>query len=747
VVQNVFFKYLKSCFLKRLILQLVIKTVAHTSLMSPRKMPPAVAPETRPARMTSTSSVDTSFSAARRVHTVRFFRPEPQAAHCLAYSAEAAALALARSGGAVEIWRSCATERGMKVRPAAVLAERRVPPAGAEASIEALCWAGWRLFAATTQGLVLELCTQTLRARRQHAVTAGAAWCMSYHPGSRRLAVGTEEGYVCLVEVVPEEEDEELGLRHDRVLDKQEGRILAIDWNSTGDYIVTGSADTIRIWNVQSGHPWQRISTGRLEKNRETIVWSVAFADADTVISGDSRGKTCFWDVRTGTLADAYQTHAADVLSVCVAEDGRTAYSAGVDPTVVHFQPLSKKDGSRRRWLRGIRRSVHTHDVRSLAAGPSGWLFSAGVDAALCVSDPANKSVRRFPPLPLGVNAAVAANAGLLLLRYPTHVELWRLGQPAASTEPERPGSVLPLADEPVKLLQLKTKDEEDVVCASVSSDGQLVSYATPSRIRAYSLDVETDKEKPSIRRLKVSQKEEDQAAHHLLCLEGARLLVITAEGNAEFFALDEDTMKCVATLRRDSLGLTSTVTRTALGPNSLAVLADSTGNAVIVDVVRQVLASKLPAYNAAPPAAVAMTAHNTALLAYADGCVVEAHARNGRYTHFSNATLANSGKRRFAPRGVLALGTSRVAVYDHEAIAIIGGDVESDPANKAAKRRDESSGAGQRKATVKTIKKYAHLAFLAPLNDDTLVAVEVQESTLQAQLPPSLKKKRFGVM
>ena len=70
-----------------------------------------------------------------------------------------------------------------------------------------------------------------------------------------------------------------------------------------------------------TGHPVQRMSTGRLEKNRETIVWSVAVTDDMTLVSGDSRGKTCFWNGKTGTLVDAYQTHKADVLTVAV--DGK----------------------------------------------------------------------------------------------------------------------------------------------------------------------------------------------------------------------------------------------------------------------------------------------------------------------------------------------------------------------------------------------------------------------------------------
>jgi U3 small nucleolar RNA-associated protein 4 len=109
-------------------------------------------------------------------------------------------------------------------------------------------------------------------------------------PGTRsrqnRIAVGTEEGYISLFEVTDD------GLLFDRTLDKQEGRVLCLAWHSSGNKIVSGSSDTIRVWNVLTGSPILRITTGRVEKFKETIVWSVKIMDDLTIISGDSRGKT-----------------------------------------------------------------------------------------------------------------------------------------------------------------------------------------------------------------------------------------------------------------------------------------------------------------------------------------------------------------------------------------------------------------------------------------------------------------------
>ena len=49
---------------------------------------------------------------------------------------------------------------------------------------------------------------------------------MKFNRRSGRLAVGTEEGYVCLYSVVDD------GLDFVKVLDKQEGRIFCLDWHT-----------------------------------------------------------------------------------------------------------------------------------------------------------------------------------------------------------------------------------------------------------------------------------------------------------------------------------------------------------------------------------------------------------------------------------------------------------------------------------------------------------------------------------
>lgn len=53
------------------------------------------------------------------------------------------------------------------------------------------------------------------------------------------------------------------------------GRILSLNWHSSGDVIATGGVDTIRLWSVEPGHAVLRISLPRHAPDKPTIVWAV----------------------------------------------------------------------------------------------------------------------------------------------------------------------------------------------------------------------------------------------------------------------------------------------------------------------------------------------------------------------------------------------------------------------------------------------------------------------------------------
>lgn len=63
------------------------------------------------------------------------------------------------------------------------------------------------------------------------------------------------------------------------------GKIICISWDSTGEWLVTGSINAVRIYSRRSGHAVHKLPTGQ----SETIVSSIAVTKDFTIISADSR--------------------------------------------------------------------------------------------------------------------------------------------------------------------------------------------------------------------------------------------------------------------------------------------------------------------------------------------------------------------------------------------------------------------------------------------------------------------------
>jgi len=680
-----------------------------------------------------------------RAHSVRFARAEPQAVTSMAHCLMSPRLAVARADATVEVWDT---------GHAPVLQARLGPAPGLQASVECVAWGAGRLYSCGLHGQVVEYDLLHQREARRHPVTSGAAWCLAIDPSARLLAVGTEEGFVCLFQLGQE------GLEYSRVLDRQEGRILCLAWHTDGVHLATGSTDTVRVWNSATGHPTARMTTGRTEKNRETIVWCVAITSDMTVISGDSRGKTSFWCGKSGTLKDSVQSHKADVLCLAVSQDQARAYSCGVDPTLMHFQVVTKADG-RSRWVKSLHRVISTHDVRALVS-VGGALYSGGVDASLTCSTYPGRGVARLPCLP--PPAAAATEARLLLLPYSSSLELWRLG----STEYQTGGlgTVLPLSSPPAKLVEVGVKAGERLVAAAVHPAGAWLAYSTDKRLRL--LRVEGEK---SLTRVAVPGAA--PACHLALCSQGgeSRLLACPEGGGAALYALGPEGAALVATKGAAELGLEGAVRRLAVG-GGVAVVADHSDTLVALSLATLEVVARLPSYSGAALAALAVAQDgSTCALVYSDQRVLEVNLATARYTAWS-AELASKLPRswlarRTAVTGVTYLGNNPdlLLLHDDSTIAVLDKNKDlpepsaklmySDPRSTPSDDQSvegstcpslsPSSTRDPQDSGLRMSRKYRHLTSLLHLEGDELVAVEVRPASLEALLPPSLKQKKFG--
>lgn len=261
-------------------------------------------------------------------------------------------------------------------------------------------------------------------------LTGNFSWCLDVNKSLDRIAVGTEEGYVNVYRLDNKE------MTYEKLFDKQEGRILCCKYDHSGSTLVTGSIDTVRIWNTKTGQAIFRMNTGRQEAKKETIVWSLAVLRDLTIISGDSRGRIIIWDGKLGTQLESIPALKADVLDVAVNDDENVFCCSGIDSLIKMYAltEVKKENHMSKQWIKFIQRAVHDHDVRALTFTKKDQVYSGGIDGYLGVSYStkmdANKQITKYGPF-LPQPCTVSVLSRLVLLKYFNYLEIWKLGVPS----------------------------------------------------------------------------------------------------------------------------------------------------------------------------------------------------------------------------------------------------------------------------------------------------------------------------
>lgn len=375
-------------------------------------------------------------------------------------------------------------------------------------SIEAICWVGNELLTAGLTGQISHWDLTRSSVRNSLMVTGSSIWCMDSFDTT--IAVGTEEGYLNICELDVEMES----LRYVKILDKQDGRILCCKFDKTGNYLVTGSVDVLRVWDVNSGHVIHKLTTGRTEKKKETVIWSILVLDDLQIASADSRGRLTIWDGKVGAQLESHQCLKADALCLATDDDQQRIFVSGIEPTVCSYNITTiKRDNQEvKRWVKTSSYYSHTHDVKALVVHGQN-LISGGMDGYLCFTTYTNKFYLQYGPLLQKPSATLTDNR-MILLKYQNYLELWRLGSTGKSSElMERPmngggdadsKTRLSLSESPVKLIELLSRSQEPLVCASISPNGKWMTYSTAAHIRLFMLQMpRVDDEKPELHAIK----------------------------------------------------------------------------------------------------------------------------------------------------------------------------------------------------------------------------------------------------
>ncbi|CAD1474178.1 unnamed protein product, partial [Heterotrigona itama] len=681
-----------------------------------------------------------------KIHNIRFYNLEPRSVTCLSYELKTKKLTLARNDNSIEIWNI----------GNAPFVECMIP-GHPECSIESILWVDQRLFSTGLHGMITEYDLKTLSIKSEVIVNGGAAWCIDVNHKKTRLAVGTEDGYINTFSILPDV------LMFERIFDKQKGRILCIKWDNTGDMIYTGSVDTIRVWNAISGHAVHKMTTSRKEAKKETIIWCLAVTDDNIIISGDSRGCLSFWDPHMGTLIESHESHTADILAVTLSHDMNIVYCAGVDPVVRSFCKITMKSSGRPQWVKGIERRLHTHDVRALVEA-DGKLYSAGVDGYLAQSSYPPKVLIKYPPLLQLPCANVCRKSRCILLQYTNFLELWRLGSSTkVPSESIRPGMFHQLEEEPIKLLQLKTKREENILSCAINKDAKTIVYSTDSHVRVFNFDVIEGDPQLSRNDIDISVTKVQKM---LFSPNGKLFVTINNDGKNNVITLYKVEKK-----RLRHLGYFYTnkefivnVGIACFSPdNKYFICADRVGRIAVYTINETAsndrpMAWLLPKYSCPPTAMACQKDTLNVVIVYSDHKIVEYNILQRQYTNFSN-NLQNRLPKQWLARPFPITNIifdprneNIIIMHDDSTVYVIDKLNElSEKEIKIPKREngdvDDSNSvmSSQSQQVFQVLKKYKHLVYLDWLTDEELVAVEVNPMSLTEKLPPTLKQKWFG--
>lgn len=498
-----------------------------------------------------------------KIHNVRFYNLTPRSINYLAYNSCNGRLAVSRlviytftpifgifhvlilfhintirTDASIEIWNMLYAgylESSILGQP--------------QSSVEAMGWAGERLFSTGHTGELTEWNLRTLQVEDSLMLTGNSAWCMAVNRKKDQIAVGTEEGYLNIFKV------DDYGLTYEKICDKQEGRILCCCYDRSGRVLVTGSIDCIRIWDVYTGHAIHRMATGRAESHRETIVWSLSVLSDLTIIAGDSRGRITIWDGHSGTQSESFPALRGDVLSVAVNEEETVFSCSGIDPIIKMYvrTAVRRENQQKHAWIKYIQRSVHDHDIKALAFGSAGQVYSGGIDGYLGVSVSAKSKqmLLKYGPFMPQPCAVVAEEKRLLLLKYFNYLELWQLGSPTNSvelcdeedsnsnTEKLSSNKYLSLERGLVKIVELRAFEDKPVVCASLSPDGQWLAYSTETAVRLFRLTIDGGISR--LQRIHDGLKKMCAGLHLLFGQSSKMFYVVKRTGIVEVFQLNAE--------------------------------------------------------------------------------------------------------------------------------------------------------------------------------------------------------------
>ncbi|XP_072291813.1 U3 small nucleolar RNA-associated protein 4 homolog [Eucyclogobius newberryi] len=680
-----------------------------------------------------------------KVHRVRFFDYMPCGIRALAFNRDTGRLAVARDHGSVELFNFSDN-----------YCQEKVIPGRDGRSIEALCWVGSRLFSVGLDGLITEYDWDNLRPKYTVEAYGGPVWSISCNLQGNLLAVGCEDGTVKVFEILDDR------IQFQRNLDRQKGRIISVSWHPSGTKIAVGMMDMIRIFDFETGHATHRLLVERgvgTAKNREVVVWSLAFLSDNTVVSGDSAGKVQIWDGLTGTLVRSHVVTKWDVLSLSVAHDESSLIAGTSEGTVVQFQfLLSSGEQQYKEWVRTRTLKSHSHDVRALFLTDTA-IISGGMDTQLVVRPLLDKvekhtaeSEMRKMVFPLKSLVSCAKKAGLLLFQFPDSLEVWRLGESEGNG---KPGDRLAVKRKPEKLIHLKRKGEDHICCSALSPCGSWLAYSTISSVRLYRVQHSGN----NISITKISKLPKILSSAHQLCFsaDSTKLFASSTQSSVIVTSICQSECKYLHTLQPKSGSRQPAHLLAPSDDGKWLATANTDYEVHVYNLNKLKLHCTVPAYGSCPTAIAIHPVTNNLVIVHADKQVFEFSLGQKEYTDWSRK-LQKQGLHplwleRDTPISHIAFNPknpSHIIMQDIYMLCVIDQslplpDLRTRFYNQTSLKDLPESQRVRYSHAFKICKGFQDVLSVNALEDQSLVIVERPLLDILSQLPAPVLRKKFA--
>ena len=398
-------------------------------------------------------------------HRIRFFYYEPTSINCIDFNEKLGKLALLRRSvrkhnptkndmpSIIEIWN---------IKQKAWYLEQTIHEDPDQSNLlEAIAWSkSGRLFSCGLNSYLNEYDLSNGRIARSYCVNSDPAWCMTIDSDNELIAVGTEKGFITIFKMFDD------CLQFEKSVPKNDNRILCLQWHhqdmdSTNLLLIAGSIDFVKIYSYRQGKCIDFIRIG----NNRIVCWCLKVLKDFTIITGDSNGTVSFWNGKTVTLIQSYNSHRADVLTLCNSDDEDIVFAAGVDPTIVQFNRCHGPQITT--WVCSHKRRPHNHDIRSMLINRN-QLISGGIDSFLSqISINSNTYISYLTNLYQKCSFTTNEQNSFIGLMYDKFVQIWRLGDAetidefdssSSSSSPWSMVTRLKLSEKATKLLDIKSR-------------------------------------------------------------------------------------------------------------------------------------------------------------------------------------------------------------------------------------------------------------------------------------------------